>query len=61
MVRASVLNMCMFVTNDTATEMATAAFGKDFSKTTIAIGAAGLSSIATSVGSLPFDNIKTKM
>ena len=61
MIRASALNTCMFVTNDTAVEIATASMGAETSKTAIAIGAACISSVATSVGSLPFDNIKTKI
>lgn len=61
MLRASALNTCMFVTNDTAVEIATASMGKETSKNKILIGAACLSSVATSVGSLPFDNIKTKI
>ena len=61
MVRASALNTCMFVSNDTAVEVATATMGKDTSKNAILIGAACLSSVVTSVGSLPFDNIKTKI
>lgn len=61
MIRASALNTCMFVTNDTAVEVATAAMGETTGKNTILIGAACISSIATSVGSLPFDNIKTKI
>ena len=61
MMRASALNTCMFVSNDTAVEVATATMGASTGKNTILIGAACLSSVITSVGSLPFDNIKTKI
>ena len=61
MLRASALNTCMFVSNDTAVEVATAAMGPSMSKNKILIGAACLSSVVTSVGSLPFDNLKTKI
>ena len=60
MLRAMALNTCMFVTYDTAVEVARASMGNS-SETAIQIGASALASVCTSVGSLPFDNIKTKI
>lgn len=61
MLRAMALNTCMFVTYDTAVELARASMGAGTSEVAIQIGASALASVATSVGSLPFDNIKTKI
>ena len=60
MLRAMALNTCMFVTYDTAVELARASMGNS-SEVGIQIGASCIASVATSVGSLPFDNIKTKI
>lgn len=60
MLRATALNVAMFVTYDTAKETATAAM-PTASPFTIQMGSSMLSAIATAVGSLPFDNIKTKI
>merc|ERR1712151_441620 len=51
----------MFVTYDTAKEVATASMGASASPFQIQMGSSMLAAIATSVGSLPFDNIKTKI
>ena len=61
MTRAMALNTFMFVTYDTAVEVARASMGQGTSETAIQIGASCLASVATSFGSLPFDNIKTKI
>ena len=61
MTRAMALNTFMFVTYDTAVEVARASMGQGTSETAIQIGASALASVATSFGSLPFDNIKTKI
>lgn len=61
MSRAISLNTCMLVTYDTAKEAATKAMGADASPFKIQVGSSMLAAVATAVGSLPFDNIKTKM
>ena len=61
MLRATALNVAMFVTYDTAKEVATASFGSSASPFMIQAGSSMLSAVATAVGSLPFDNIKTKI
>jgi len=61
MLRAVSLNVAMFVTYDTAKEVATASLGETTSPFVIQCGSAMLSAVATAVGSLPFDNIKTKI
>lgn len=60
MARATALNVAMMVSNDTAKEMLTARMGKD-SPMTVNMSAALISAVCTAVGSLPFDNVKTKM
>lgn len=61
MLRATSLNVAMFVTYDTAKEVATASMGDTASPFKIQMGSSMLAAIATAVGSLPFDNIKTKI
>lgn len=61
MLRATALNVAMFVTYDTAKETATATMGNSASPFAIQVGSSMLSAVATAVGSLPFDNIKTKI
>lgn len=61
MSRAVALNTCMLVSYDTAKDAATAALGKDASPFQIQFGSSMIAAVATAVGSLPFDNIKTKM
>ena len=59
--RASSLNVAMFVTYDSAKEIATATMGSSTSPIAIQIGSSMISAVATAVGSLPFDNVKTKI
>ena len=61
MSRAIALNMSMLVSYDTAKDAATAALGDSASPLQIQFGSSMLAAVATAVGSLPFDNIKTKM
>ena len=61
MSRACALNVSMLVTYDTAKDFATAAMGPTASPTTINFGSSMIAAVATAIGSLPFDNIKTKM
>ena len=61
MLRATSLNVAMFVCYDTAKEVATASLGDTASPFKIQMGSSMLAAIATAVGSLPFDNIKTKI
>ena len=61
MSRAVALNTAMLVSYDTAKDAATAALGKDASPFKIQFGSSMIAAVATAVGSLPFDNIKTKM
>ena len=61
MLRASALNVCMLVSYETAKDIATAALGKDASPFQIQFGSSMIAAVATACGSLPFDNIKTKM
>ena len=61
MARSVVLNTCMFVTYDTAIEVARGSLGPEASQISIQVGASALASLAAAVGSLPFDNIKTKI
>lgn len=60
MTRAVSLNIAMMVSNDTAKEILEKKLGKD-RKYTVVLTAAMISAVCTAVGSLPFDNIKTKM
>lgn len=60
MTRAVSLNIAMMVSNDTAREILEKKLGKD-KKYTVSLTAAMISAVCTAVGSLPFDNIKTKM
>lgn len=61
MTRAVALNMSMLVSYDTAKDIATKSMGPDASPTAINFGSSMIAAVATAVGSLPFDNIKTKM
>lgn len=61
MTRAVALNISMLVSYETAKETATAALGNDASPFKIQVGSSMIAAVATAVGSLPFDNIKTKM
>lgn len=61
MTRAVALNMSMLVSYETAKDAATAAMGPDASPFKIQFGSSMLAAVATAIGSLPFDNIKTKM
>jgi solute carrier family 25 oxoglutarate transporter 11 len=61
MSRAIALNTCMLVSYDTAKEAATKALGPDASPLKIQFGSSMLAAVATAVGSLPFDNMKTKL
>lgn len=61
MMRASALNVSMLVSYETAKDAATKAMGPDASPLQIQFGSSMLAAIATAVGSLPFDNLKTKM
>lgn len=61
MTRACALNVSMLVSYDTAKDAATAAMGPDASPVKIQFGSSMIAAVATAIGSLPFDNIKTKM
>lgn len=61
MTRAVALNISMLVSYETAKETATAALGDSASPFKIQVGSSMIAAVATAVGSLPFDNIKTKM
>lgn len=61
MMRASALNVSMLVSYETAKDMATVAMGPSASPFQIQFGSSMIAAVATAVGSLPFDNIKTKM
>lgn len=61
MSRAISLNVCMLVTYDKAKEAATKALGPNASPFQIQFGSSMISAVATACGSLPFDNVKTKM
>ena len=61
MMRASALNVSMLVSYDTAKDIATKSMGPDASPFQIQFGSSMIAAVATAVGSLPFDNIKTKM
>lgn len=61
MSRAVALNMSMLVSYDTAKEYAKKVMGPDASQTKINLGSSMIAAVATAIGSLPFDNIKTKM
>lgn len=60
MARASALNMAMLISYDTVREKLTASRPND-SPFKIQVVSSMLSGVATSVASLPFDNIKTKV
>ena len=61
MMRASALNVSMLVSYETAKDIATAAMGPNASPFQVQFGSSMIAAVATAVGSLPFDNIKTKM
>ena len=61
MVRAIVVNMLMLVSYDTVKDYATKAMGPNASPLQIQFGSSLLAAVAGVVGSLPFDNVKTKM
>jgi len=61
MLRASALNVSMLVSYETAKDMATKSMGPDASPFQIQFGSSMIAAVATAVGSLPFDNIKTKI
>ena len=61
MMRASALNVSMLVSYETAKDVATAAMGPNASPLQVQFGSSMIAAVATAVGSLPFDNIKTKM
>jgi solute carrier family 25 oxoglutarate transporter 11 len=58
--RAMSLNVAMLVTYDETKERLTARFGKD-SPYKVMFAASMLSAVSTSIASLPFDNVKTKL
>ena len=58
--RAMSLNVAMLVTYEEAKERLTARFGKDHPYR-ILFAASMMSAVATSLSSLPFDNVKTKL
>lgn len=59
--RAVALNIAMLVTYDETKERLTKAFGQTMGPKQIMFWASMTSAVATSVCSLPFDNIKTKL
>jgi len=61
MIRASALNVSMLVSYDGAKDLAEKALGPNASPLKIQFGSSMIAAVATAVGSLPFDNIKTKM
>lgn len=61
MSRACALNCCMLVSYDSAKEFAAASLGPSASALQIQFGSSMIAAVATAIGSLPFDNIKTKM
>ena len=61
MMRASALNVSMLVSYETAKDIATAAMGPNASPFQIQFGSSMIAAICVAIGSLPFDNIKTKM
>ena len=61
MTRAVSLNVSMLVSYDTAKDMATKALGDTATPFQIQFGSSMISAVCVAVGSLPFDNIKTKM
>lgn len=61
MTRAVALNLCMMVSYDSAKDFATASMGPEASPFAIQFGSSMISAVSVAVGSLPFDNIKTKM
>lgn len=61
MCRACSLNMSMLVSYEESKERLTKYLPKDYSKKKILIYSSLISSIFSSCGSLPFDNIKTKL
>jgi solute carrier family 25 oxoglutarate transporter 11 len=61
MTRAVSLNLCMMVSYDSAKDFATASLGPSASPFTVQFGSSMIAAISVAVGSLPFDNIKTKM
>ena len=61
MVRAIAINMLMLVSYDTTKDYASKVMGPHASPFWIQLGSSMLATVATSTGSLPFDNVKTKM
>lgn len=61
MARAISLNVAMLVTYDESKERITKYMGPGSNERLIQFGSSMLSAIATSLASLPFDNLKTKL
>jgi solute carrier family 25 (mitochondrial oxoglutarate transporter), member 11 len=59
--RAMSLNLAMLVTYDECKERLTAKMGKDTNPRLIQFGSSMTAAVATSIASLPFDNLKTKL
>jgi len=59
--RAIAMNVAMLVTYDECKERLTAVLGKDANPRMIQFGSSMMSAVVTSVVSLPFDNMKTKL
>ena len=60
-VRAVAMNVAMLVTYDECREKLAAWLGAGANPRMIQFGASLMSAVATSIASLPFDNIKTKL
>ena len=61
MLRATALNVAMFVSYDTSKETVTSALGTTASPFMIQCGSSMVSAVAIALLSLPFDNVKTKI
>ena len=61
MLRATALNVAMFVSYDTSKETVTSALGTTASPFIIQCGSSMVSAVAIALFSLPFDNVKTKI
>ena len=60
-IRAIAMNVAMLVTYDVAREKFVTMVGPNTNPRWIQFGASMMSAVATSIASLPFDNIKTKL
>ena len=61
MLRATALNVAMFVSYDTSKETVTQTLGSTANPFAIQCGSSMVSAIAIALCSLPFDNVKTKI